>query len=129
MSFPASRLWEDENRNTGSFTDETYLVQYDATLCAVLRGEKCRKHEESLEHLDRTVKRFHREYGVTTGESLASRPKFVHAIQDGASLYLTVVKNGGAYTALQGAPGAPGAPSGVSSFGYYSEQCDGLPWA
>ena len=127
MSFPATRHLVDENEQTGSFTDETYLVQYDATLCAVLRGEKCKKHKETLEHLERTVKLFHAESVVTTGESLASRPKFVHASQDGASLYVTGVKKGEVYTPLQQAPSV--APSGVSSFGYYSEQCDGLPWA
>lgn len=132
MSFAASRYFEDESSGQKTtFTGDTYLVRYDETLCAVLRGEKCTKHGETLEHLRKTIKRFHREYAVTTGTDLASQNKFVRAREEEPNVYVTVVKKASEYTVLQEAQPVVSAVShysAIPSFGYYSEQCDGLPW-
>jgi hypothetical protein len=132
MSFAASRYFEDESGNITRFEGDRYLVRYDETLCAVLRGTKCTEHHETLEHLRETMKRFHTEYAVTTGEALAATPKFVHASADANKVYVTVVKKkANECTVLQETQPVVSASSNYSasqSFGYYSEQCDGLPW-
>ncbi len=132
MSFAASRYFEDESGNITRFKGDRYLVRYDETLCAVLRGTMCTKHRETLDHLRETVGEFHTGYAVTTGEALAATPKFVHASEDASIVYVTVVKKkANECTVLQETQPVVSALSNYSaspSFGYYSEQCDGLPW-